>query len=211
MPRQVVIEGLIAQVQLSDNLSFGLRWAFKSNIDIKGLFDRNIKLDGNTSINPGLAAGDSGGLAVPGTGFTFVGTDPTGNIRAVLTALATESRAKVLAAPHILVSDNREARIQVGSQVPLATSSTTEIPLSGTATTSTAVTSTIQYKDIGIILKVKPQINDSGLISLELSQEISALGDTILIANQKYQGINKTEATTNLVALDGQTIVIGAL
>ena len=92
-----------------------------------------------------------------------------------MTAALSNSNGKILAAPHILVADNREARIQVGSQIPLATSSTTYV--AGTTSDNTIpTTSTIQYKDIGIILKVKPQINDSGLVSIELSQEISGGG-----------------------------------
>jgi general secretion pathway protein D len=69
----------------------------------------------------------------------------------------------------------------------------------------------VQYKDIGIILKVKPQVNESGLVSLEISQEISGLGEEAIIAGQKYSSITKTEAKTNLVAQDGQTIIIGGL
>jgi general secretion pathway protein D len=132
-------------------------------------------------------------------------------VRAVITALATESKAKVLASPHILVSDNREARIQVGQQVPLSTSTTTTPIVGGTTTVTNTSTSTIQYKDIGIILKVKPQINDSGLITLELGQEVSSLGDNVVIADQAFASINKEEVTTNLVAQDGETIIIGGL
>jgi general secretion pathway protein D len=112
------------------------------------------------------------------------------------------------------VLDNREARIQVGSQIPLATSTTSYIPTSSTTTTTETlnpITSTIQYKDIGIILKVKPQINDSGLVSLELSQEVSSTGDNVIIGGQAFVSINKTEAVTNLVAQDGETIIIGGL
>jgi len=98
----------------------------------------------------------------------------------------------------------------VGQQIPLATS-TTATPVSGGAIASNTLTSTIQYKDIGIILKVKPQVNDSGLISLEISQEVSALGDNVQIGGQNFASVNKTEATSNLVAQDGETIIIGGL
>ncbi|HLA00838.1 MAG TPA: type II and III secretion system protein, partial [Thermodesulfovibrionales bacterium] len=114
---------------------------------------------------------------------------------------------KILASPHILVSDNREASIQVGQQIPIATSTITD-----PGQTSTAVTSSVQYKDIGIILKVKPQVNESGLVSLEISQEVSSLfTEPVKIAGQDFSAINKTEAKTNLVAQDGQTIIIGGL
>jgi general secretion pathway protein D len=213
LPRQVVIEGLIARVDLIDNLSFGFTWSMKTDIDVKGVLNRDIKLDGDVGslpTGPPTEGGPiSGGL---GKGFTFVATDPSGVVRARLEAALLDSKAKILAAPHILVSDNREARIQVGSQIPLATSTTTSIPTTGTETiVTTPVTSSIQYKDIGIILKVKPQVNDSGLVSLEITQEVSSQGDAATIAGQAYTSINKTEATTNLVAQDGETIIIGGL
>jgi type II secretory pathway component GspD/PulD (secretin) len=205
VPRQVVIEGLIARVDLTDNLSFGISWSFKNYVDI-GLrpFTNDVKLKGDINVNA------AGLVTIPTKGFTFVGTDPKGIVRAVLTALAEESKAKVLAAPHILVSDNKEARIQVGRQIPIATSTTSTPIVGGTAVTTTS-TSTIQYKDIGIILKVKPQVNDSGLISLEITQEISSLGETVKVGGLDEISINKTEATTNLVAKDGDTIIIGGL
>jgi general secretion pathway protein D len=196
------------RVDLQDNLSFGFSWSFGTETNISGIwpFKNPINLGGDVNINsPSTAAAN-----LSPQGFTYVGKDPTGSIRVVLTALATENKAKVLASPHILVSDNREARIQVGQQVPLATSTTTTPLTGGTVPTNTS-TSTIQYKDIGIILKVKPQINDSGLVSLELSQEVSSLGANIKIAGQEFASINKEEVSTNLVALDGETIIIGGL
>lgn len=213
VPRQVVIEGLIAQVTLTDDLSLGVAWSLRSNIRIIGWpFEGIVKsrnesgatLSGTMGQNADTLA--NAGL---GPGFTFVGTDPTGTVRAFIQTLVRKSKAKLLAAPHILVSDNREASIQVGSQVPLATS-TAVTPITGAEVTST-ITSSVQYKDIGIILKVKPQVNESGLVSLELSQEISSLGENTVIAGQQYSSITKTEAKTNLVAQDGQTIIIGGL
>ena len=211
MPRQVSIEALIARVDLTDNLDFGFSWAFKTNVKASGLgpLSKGIDLNSLIAINPqGLNPKN-----LPGNGLTIVGTDSNNNVRAVITALAVESRAKILAAPHILVSDNREARIQVGSQIPLATSSTSYVNLTGTTTSESTIptTNTIQYQDIGIILTVKPQVNDSGLISLDLSQEVSSEGSPAVIGGTAYTSINKTEATTNLVARDGETIVIGGL
>lgn len=194
VPRQVVIEGLIAQVTLTDNLSLGLSAVFKGSV---GGLDTTIALNGsNLSVDP---AKPSGG------GFTFIGTDSGGQVRAVITALATESKAKLLAAPHILVSDNREARIQVGQQVPITTSET----FGAAGVTPQRI---VQYKDIGIILKVKPRVNEGGLVALEVGQEVSTFS-TIPLGNvgETQIIINKVEAATNLVVQDGQTIVIGGL
>lgn len=206
--RQVVIEALIARVDLTDNLSFGVAWSLKTDANILKPFSNRTNLTGDVFNQPVGTDLNS----TPGSGFSFIATDPTGIVRAKLTAALKDSRAKILAAPHVLVSDNREARIQVGQQIPLSTSTTTT-PIAGSTTTTTTntVSSTIQYKDIGIILKVKPQVNDSGLVSLELAQEVSSVGDNVSIADQAFASINKTEATTNLVAQDGETIVIGGL
>ena len=210
-PRQVILEGLIVQVTLDNNLSFGLAWSLSTNVGFQNLkpFTTNpVPLTGNIGVNAPATTTTLPGLT---QGFGFVATDPSGTARAVITALENRSKAKVLAAPHILVSDNREARIQVGSEIPLATSTTAQpVATSGTAV-STIATSTIQYKDIGIILKVKPQVNDSGLIALEISQEISSLGTSVLVGGLSEVSINKIEATTNLVSQDGDTIIIGGL
>lgn len=216
-PRQVVIEGLLVRVDLTDNLDFGMQWTIQNDFTIKGLkpfgkstqgtgrtaitSDDSVRFDGPLSLNTPLAASN----------FTFTAIDAAGNIKLALQSLASEGKAKILASPHILVSDNREARIQVGQQIPIATSATTT-PLATTATqVQSTTTSTIQYKDIGIILKVKPQINDSGLVSLEVTQEVSSLGADVNIGGQAFSSINKTEATTDLVAQDGETIIIGGL
>jgi type II secretion system protein D len=200
VPRQVVIEGLIARVDLTDKLNFGMQWTIQNDLKIKGNpFGPDFNLSGPLKLDTAITAPN----------FTFTAYDSAGNVRLLLQSLASEGKAKILASPHILVSDNREAKIQVGSQIPLATQTSTT-PVSGETVTST-ITSSIQYKDIGIILNVKPQINDSGLVSLEISQEVSSRGDKVTIAGQEFESINKTEATTNLVAQDGETIVIGGL
>jgi general secretion pathway protein D len=124
-------------------------------------------------------------------------------VRARIEALASDSRARVLASPHVLVLDNREARIQVGDQVPIATSETN---VTGTAD----IQRTIQYKDTGVILKVKPQVNEGGLVTLELSQEVSTYSIQKIFDSDQVV-ISKREAVTNLVAQNGQTIVIGGL
>ncbi|HXX56506.1 MAG TPA: secretin N-terminal domain-containing protein [Thermodesulfovibrionales bacterium] len=210
VPRQVVIEATLVRVELHDNTSFGFSYSLITNLgiqDLKPITTTPMPLSGSIGLNAPGASDTS----LSTQGFTLVATDPSGIVRAKITAALIDSKAKILAAPHILVSDNREARIQVGSQVPLATSTTAQ-PISTTgAAVSTIATSTIQYKDIGIILKVKPQVNDSGLVSLEISQEVSQLGENVIVGGTSNPQILKTEATTNMVARDGQTIIIGGL
>jgi type II secretory pathway component GspD/PulD (secretin) len=202
IPRQVVIEGVIAQVTLTDNLSLGLAYAFKTQIKFgRSLISGNIGFNTDTLSN--MDSTDST-IRPSRSGFSYVGTDEKGLYRAYINALASESKGKLLAAPHILVSDNREARIQVGQQVPIVTSETF-------GSSTVAPQRTIQYKDIGIILKVKPQVNDSGLISLDIAQEVSSYSTIELITNEKSIVVNKTEASTTLTVQDGETIIIGGL
>ncbi|MFZ5997465.1 MAG: secretin N-terminal domain-containing protein [Nitrospirota bacterium] len=207
LPRQVLIEGLIARISLTDDLNFGLAWSLRSDIKFSL---KPFKNDFDLSGLIGQNAGNLGGPTLSPNGFSFLATDADNNVRIRLDALAREGKATVMAAPHILVSDNREARIQVGQQIPLATQTSTT-PLTGAEQATSTITSTVQYKDIGIILKVKPQVNEGGLVSLEIAQEISSLGTPATIAGQSFSSIDKTEATTNLVVQDGQTIIIGGL
>ncbi|MDI6743665.1 MAG: hypothetical protein QMD11_13100, partial [Smithella sp.] len=194
IPRQVLIEGTVAQLQLTDKMSLGLAWSLKTNM---------FKLDPvSISLNPSQLGSDTSETS----GLSLIGIDSGNSVRAVINALASKSKAKLLASPHIMVSDNKEARIQVGQQVPLVTSETY-----GSSGSSAVPIRTIQYKDIGMILKVKPQINDSGLVALQISQEVSTYSKDKLYANETQIILNKTEASTNLVVQDGQTIVIGGL
>jgi type II secretory pathway component GspD/PulD (secretin) len=191
VPRQVMIEVMIAEVTLGDDLQFGIEWSIKSKVD-KGFIDLGF----SSALDP-----------TKPVGFTFLGIDRTGLIRGFLQALASESKLNILASPHILAADNREARIQIGQQVPIVT---TETPVSTTGTTGTSISRTIQYKDTGVILKIKPLINESGLVSLDLNQEVSDYFIQSLYGSE-YPVITKREASTNLVAQDGETIVIGGL
>jgi type II secretory pathway component GspD/PulD (secretin) len=197
VPRQVMVEALIAEVTLSDNLSFGMQWNISNKVTLHNIGNNDWNLDGNLGLN----------TPISNPVFTYIANDVAGNIKLQLQSLASQNKAKILSSPHIMVSDNREARIQVGDQVPIATSTTTTTAQAGVVP---SVTSTIQYKDTGTILKVKPQVNDSGLISLEVSQEVSDFTTQSLFGSDQII-ISKREAETNLVVHDGQTIVIGGL
>ncbi len=204
LPRQVMIEALVAEIKLTDDMTFGLAWSLKTDVNLSGLkpFDKDINLGGQMGQRPSAISGTDAAI-LSGSGFSFLATDASGIVRAKLEALASESKAKVLASPHILVLDNREAKIQIGDQVPIATS---EYQISGSET----IQKTIQYKDTGVILTVKPQINEGGLVSLEISQEVSNFYLKSILGTEQVV-ISKREATTNLIAQDGQTIVIGGL
>lgn len=198
IPRQVIIEGVIAEITLKDDLKLGVSWALQfSPGGMNGVLGA---VDGTVGFDvPGATATSTTGSGT----FTFAGT-VGGDFKTVIDTLATQSKAKLLAVPRILVTDNKEARIQVGEQVPIVTTETI-------ASTTTNAQRTIQYKDIGIILKVKPRINEGGLVTLDLAQEVSSYDTITLFDGETNIIVKKTEATTNLVVQDGQTILIGGL
>jgi general secretion pathway protein D len=132
----------------------------------------------------------------------------------------------VLTSPHLLASNNKEAKIQIGTSEPILTNTYTS---TGTATTTTPtgfVEGTIEYKDIGTILSLTPRISDGGLVTLELSIEESSLdsreigrkttGEVVggVVSNASsftVPAFNKTTAKTVLSIKEGQTIAIGGL
>jgi general secretion pathway protein D len=113
----------------------------------------------------------------------------------------------VISSPHILASNNKEAKIQIGTSEPILTNTFT------TTSTSTigVVEGTIEYKDVGIILTVTPRISDGGLITLEIQVEKSTADVKNVFDRTNVPFFNKTTAKTSLSVLEGQTIVIGGL
>ena len=132
-----------------------------------------------------------------------------GRFAAAINAAASDNRLKVISSPHILASNNKEAKIQIGTSQPILTNTyTTGIT---TGTTTGVVEGTIEYKDIGIILVVTPRISDGGLVTMEISIENSTVATTTLGTLPSIPVFNKRTAKTVLSIMEGQTIVIGGL
>jgi len=194
VPRQVLIDVLILEVTLTDNLEYGVEWFFKTN-DVFGKYTGNVILDGGTSTSAGVGLGS--GLA--GFSYSLFNTDA---LRGLLTALADRTDVNILSSPNILAVDNQESSIESGDEVPTLTSTQTS---DGGVTTQS-----IQYRQTGIVLKVKPTINDGGLVRMEVTQEVSQVtGETT--GGIESPRFSTRKATTNLVAHDSHTVVIGGL
>ena len=205
-PRQVMIEVLIAEVTLTNEFKFGLEWVISNSTQLKvSPFKKPIDLNGQVGQNSNLL--NATALASGYPGFSYAATDVAGGVKALLNTLASNDLVTVLASPHIIAADNLEAKIQIGSQVPIATSQMSSV---ATSNTTGNILSTIQYQDVGTILKVKPQINESGVVSLEVSQEVTEANTQTVLGTQQFV-FTKRAAETNVVANDGQTIVIGGL
>lgn len=192
--KQVFVQVLIAEVSLDKSREVGLQTGLigggspNSTLTVAGLYDPLGTLGTVGSI---IAAG---GTLAPG-----VTASPL-NITAVLKALDKKGLLNILSTPNILTSDNKEAEINVGENVPFQGSSTVT---TGFQTTS------VERKDIGINLKIKPQISEGDYIRMDINQEISAVkasrGEAIDLVT------TKRSAKTSVVVKDRETVAIGGL
>ena len=178
----------IVEVSLTDELSYGLQWFFKNSFDDKSGAGRLSPLTVDPSFSYTVSAG-------------------AGDVRAVLAMLAADSRLDVISSPSLLVLDNRTATIKVGDQVPIRTSETTSLSTSGN---DPLVTSTIQYRDTGVLLEVTPRVNQGGMVSLEITQDVNDVDQTTT-SEIDSPTIIQRRITTNVAVQSGETIVLGGL
>lgn len=204
VPKQVLLELMLAQITLSDDFNFSLEEIIRSGqFLVAGAY-------GGTALKTAIAGVVKGGTA-PASGMTFAFVDKD-NVRVVLNNLVTVSKAQVLANPHLLTANNKEANIQIGQEVPIPTGvqtlGTTSTTDSGT---SSNLFSTFQRKDIGIILKIKPHVNEKRLVSLDIETEQTAVSGEIPSASEGGATFNKTTTKTAVVVNDGQSLLIGGI
>ncbi|MCL6622288.1 MAG: type II secretion system secretin GspD [Syntrophobacterales bacterium] len=204
-PRQAMCEVLIAEITLTDDLRYGVEWFINNRVASETpTIIQPSPIAGNPPIE--ILKGASAALQGIG-GFTFAARDALNQFRLVINMLATKGLVQVLASPHIMAANNQEARIQIGQEVPILTSQS--IPL--VSQTQSLQTQTVSYRSTGIILLVRPQINAKGMITLDISQEVSAID-----ASAPATGVNSPtflirQARTSLITADNQTIILGGL
>lgn len=203
--RQVYVEATIMEVSLDRQRELGVE--FRGTADPTSGTD--IQVIGGTTFG-GIEAMSQNPLGVSGAGLVIGAVDGTItfagkeflNIGALVKALETESGVNVLSSPHLLTTNNEEAEIIVGENVPFVT---------GTSqSTGGTILTTIERKDVGIKLKITPQINESDFVRLKIYQEISSVKETALEGASDLI-TSKRSAKTTIVAKDGQTVVIGGL
>jgi general secretion pathway protein D len=125
--------------------------------------------------------------------------------RALLTALASDSKVNVISSPSLMVLDNQKAQIRVGDQVPIRTSETTNLN-----SDVGNITSTIQYRDTGVLLEVTPRVNAGGMVVLELIQEVNDVAATTT-SNIQSPTITQRKIDTRVAIQSGETLVLGGL
>lgn len=195
LPMQVLVEASIVEVTLSDDLTYGLEWFFKNGL-------ANSSKQGTGALDLG-----SNGLAPIVPGFSYSVVDSAGAIRAVFNTLASENRVNVVSSPSLMVLDNQSASIRVGDQVPIRTSETTNTGSSGS---DPLITSTIQFRDTGVMLEVTPQVKDGGMVVLKINQDVSDVAQTTT-SGIDSPTINQRQINTTVAVQSGDTIVLGGL
>jgi len=183
---QVLIEATIAEVTLNDNLSYGVRWFFEDDKSRFVLSDNEVG-----SIGP----------VFPGFNYTYFGT----NVRAALDTLASVTDVTVLSAPSIMVLNNQTANLQVGDEVPIVTQQAQSV-VDGDA----PIVSTLQLRETGVILEVRPRINASDIVVLEISQEVSDVAETTT-SGIDSPTIQQRRFTSTVAIKNNGTVALGGL
>lgn len=188
LPRQVLIEAVIAEIQLGDDSEFGIDWEYKDGTGHP-----------STRLLSAAIGGEYAGL--------LYNIGQTDRWSATLKAKMEENKANILSAPSVLASNDKEAKIDISDEIPVASS---ELQYTGTGDTPLIQTS-IEYRDTGLLLSVTPHINENGLVTLELSHELSETADAVSVGGRTYPSFKKRSVSTSLTVGHEQTIVIGGL
>jgi general secretion pathway protein D len=207
----VFVESLIAEVNADKAAEFGVQWQNifgNGNSRNIGVLGTNFGVGGTNIIS--LQQGAATGAAVPSTGIN-IGLVRNINGAYVLGALARflESNAdgNILSTPNLLTLDNEEARIVIGQNVPFVTGQFTN-----TGATNGAVNpfQTIERKDVGLTLRVKPQISENGTVKMQIFQEVSSVQASSI---NSATGLitNKRSIESNVLVDDGAVVVLGGL
>jgi general secretion pathway protein D len=207
--RQVYVEAIIMEVSVDKVRELGLSWHALNDMGGDGVAFGGQALGGVNTLTlgsssvPQVSGMFMGALAKPvdlGGGVSVFG------IGALLRALQSDESVNILSAPNILTSDNEDAEIVVGQNVPFITGQT--------ATTGGNVLTSIERQDVGITLKLNPQINANGYVRLKIQQESSSVQQSApagLNVNQQGLTTRKRSAKTTILVRDRQTAVIGGL
>ncbi|TFH30885.1 MAG: type II secretion system protein GspD, partial [Deltaproteobacteria bacterium] len=183
-PQQVLLEVLVGEVNLKADLRLGIDWNWTGT---GGGYNQTATLA--PGVNPGLNS------------FSYL-IEKTGRLTAAFRSLAENGRASVISSPSVIATNGKKSKINVVDQIPITTS------ILNSATNPPVTTTTVEYRDVGVILTFTPFINDLGLVTLEIEQEVS---DVNTLAPGENPTFFKRSISTNLVASEDQSIVLGGL
>jgi general secretion pathway protein D len=215
---QVLVEAAIAEVSGTVARDLGVQWLFGSSngrtpIGIVNFTNAGTPITDIANAVAGVASSSSSSTSgtLPSIADSLVvgGADYTKghfSYAAVLNALASDADTNILSTPTLVTLDNEEAEIVIGQNVPFVTGSYTN---TGATSGSTNPFQTIQRQDVGLTLKIKPQINEGDAMRLDISQEVSSIASSVTGAADIVT--NKRSIKTNVMVEDGQVVVLGGL
>lgn len=186
---QVVIEASIIEVSLDDSLKYGLEWTF------------NGDLNGGYSGLGQLFAGGRGAPGAAGDGFSYSFLNSKGSIKAVLNTLASKNLLNVISSPSVMVLDNQTATIQVGDQVAVPGNS---------IVTGETVTSSISYRDTGVLLTVTPSVNAGGMVTMDIEQAVTDINEAESSSSDQPSFLER-KITSRVAVRSTESIVLGGL
>jgi len=207
---QVLVESLIAEVDANKAAQFGIQWqnVLGQKGGTVGIMGTNFGSDGNNLLN--LSLKGASGTVAPGTGLNIATASQVNGVY-VLNSLAnflqSNADSNILSTPTLLTLDNEEAKIVVGQNVPFVTGQYTN---NNTVNGAVNPFQTIERRDVGLTLRVKPQISETGNVKLTIYQEVSSVVNSSIGATSGLI-TNKRSIESNVLVQDGSIVVLGGL
>lgn len=193
LPLQVLVEANILEVTLRDQLRFGVQYF----INTGGL---GLNTNGFTALSASASAAITPNF--PGFGFTISSVNQP---RLIVDALSQVTDVTMVSAPQVMVLDNQSAKLQVGDQVPIVTQVSTSV-----VTADPRIVNSVQYRDTGVTLEVTPRVNASGLVTLEIAQEVSDVSVTTS-STINSPTIAQRKILSTVAIRSGETVALGGL
>ena len=201
--RQVMIQVMVAEVTLTDSLQYGVEWWLKNRTAPLSL-DTGLVGTSNNPVTSVPAGGVTGGL-------NLLLLNNAGDITGLFNLLSSNTDVNILSAPHVLASDGKVAKIEVGSEEPVVTQTVSTPTSTVTSTGGLTTSNSVQYRPTGILLEVKPSINASGRVTLSVTQEVSARGSNVEVGGSVYPSFTKRRVSTEVTLEEGRTLMIAGL
>jgi len=236
MLEQVMIEAVILSVGLGDSLKTGVQWVYDTQKGIEpgkpaststtkttatngvitevtetiaATVDKALPIQQLVGWNGGSLGGSNTAIGALGGGLSYYGIFPNINMTALINATKADSDARILSTPIVLTTDNTEASITVGEERPVVSSSINSS--AGNTTDGYSARATYEYRNIGITLKVTPNINPQGFVVMEITQTADDVGGEVTIDGNSVPIISKREISATVAVQDRSTIVLGGL
>jgi len=202
MSLQVRVDATVAEVTLNDSLQYGTQFFFKSG-GINGILSGASQQIGGGNLVSSALSSSFPGFVIGGGG--------QGGAPFVINALQSVTKVRVLSSPELMVVDNQPASLMVGDLVPYLTGATTSV-----LTANSTITNSINYQPTGVILQITPHVSNTGMVTLDISQQVSSVSSTSTATGSGSASINsptfsERQVTSRVSISDGQTVGLAGL